>query len=57
LWGLGQCILLHDGRTTNLVQAILAHASNGSEASGVVQNFQNLSPSQQQDLFDFLRSL
>jgi CxxC motif-containing protein (DUF1111 family) len=58
LWGLGQRIfLLHDGRTTNLVQAILAHASDGSEASGVVQNFQNLSPSQQQELLNFLRSL
>jgi CxxC motif-containing protein (DUF1111 family) len=58
LWGLGQRIfLLHDGRTTNLLQAIQAHGSQGSEANAVEQNFDNLSPSQQQDLLNFLRSL
>ena len=58
LWGLGQRIfLLHDGRTTNLLQAIGAHASSGSEANSVEENFTDLSPSQQQDLLDFLRSL
>jgi len=31
LWGLGQRIfLLHDGRTTDLVQAIQAHSSGGN---------------------------
>jgi CxxC motif-containing protein (DUF1111 family) len=58
LWGLGQRIfLLHDGRTTNLLFAIQAHESNGSEANTVEENFDNLSPSQQQDLLNFLRSL
>lgn len=58
LWGLGQRIfLLHDGRTTDLIQAIQAHASNGSEATQVEQNFENLSAPQQQMLLDFLRSL
>jgi CxxC motif-containing protein (DUF1111 family) len=58
LWGLGQRIfLLHDGRTTSLLRAIDDHASNGSEANTVEQNFDNLSPSQQQDLLNFLRSL
>jgi CxxC motif-containing protein (DUF1111 family) len=58
LWGLGQRIfLLHDGRTTNLRSAIAAHESNGSEANQVGENFDNLSPSQQQDLLNFLRSL
>jgi CxxC motif-containing protein (DUF1111 family) len=58
LWGLGQRIfLLHDGRTTSLIQAIQAHGSQGSEANAVEQNFDNLSPSQQQDLLNFLRSL
>ena len=43
LWGLGQRIFfLHDGRTTDLVQAIKAHQSQGSEANRVVNNFQNL---------------
>ena len=58
LWGLGQRIfLLHDGRTTDLVRAIAAHESNGSEANQVEENFDQLSPSQQQDLLNFLRSL
>ncbi|HEV3419925.1 MAG TPA: di-heme oxidoredictase family protein [Candidatus Acidoferrum sp.] len=58
LWGLGQRIfLLHDGRTTNLLAAIQAHQSNGSEASQVEENFDALSPSQQQHILNFLRSL
>ncbi|HEY7388836.1 MAG TPA: di-heme oxidoredictase family protein [Bryobacteraceae bacterium] len=58
LWGLGQRIfLLHDGRTTNLINAIQAHASSGSEATPVEQNFFNLSPTQQQEILDFLRAL
>jgi len=58
LWGLGQRIfLLHDGRTTNLNAAIQAHQSNGSEATNVEENFDNLSPAQQQEILYFLRSL
>jgi CxxC motif-containing protein (DUF1111 family) len=58
LWGLGQRIfLLHDGRTTDLLQAIEAHASRGSESTQVEQNFDVLTPSQKQDLLNFLRSL
>jgi CxxC motif-containing protein (DUF1111 family) len=58
LWGLGQRIyLLHDGRTKNLTTAIEAHASSGSEANTVIQMFNSLSDSQQQDVLDFLRSL
>jgi CxxC motif-containing protein (DUF1111 family) len=58
LWGLGQRIfLLHDGRTTNLLTAIADHASNGSEANTVIENFDNLSSTQQQEVLDFLRSL
>ncbi len=58
LWGLGQRVFfLHDGRTSNLVQAIQYHASQGSEANQIVQNFSALSPRDQQDLVNFLRSL
>ena len=58
LWGLGQRIfLLHDGRTTNLITAIRDHASHGSEASTVEQQFFNLNSTQQQEILDFLRSL
>jgi CxxC motif-containing protein (DUF1111 family) len=58
LWGLGQRIFfLHDGRTRNLVTAIAAHRSAGSEANGSVGTFNNLSPSQKQDIINFLRSL
>ncbi len=64
LWGVGQRIFfLHDGRTTDLVQAIRAHSSaaNGqypaSEANTVVNNFFHLSPGDQQAVLAFLRSL
>ena len=58
LWGLGQLIFfLHDGRTTNLLTVIQDHASSGSEATTVEENFESLSPGQQQELLNFLRSL
>jgi CxxC motif-containing protein (DUF1111 family) len=64
LWGLGQRIFfLHDGRTSNLLTAIAAHASaagggnQASEANAVVANFNALSAGQKQDLLNFLRSL
>jgi CxxC motif-containing protein (DUF1111 family) len=58
LWGLGQRIFfLHDGRTTNLLTAIQQHASSGSEATQVEENFETLSAGQQQALLNFLRSL
>jgi CxxC motif-containing protein (DUF1111 family) len=58
LWGLGQRIFfLHDGRTSNLLVAIRAHAGQGSEANQVVSNFNLLAPGSQQDLLNFLRSL
>ncbi len=58
LWGLSQRIyLLHDGRTTDLTQAIRAHGSHGSEATGVVGAFQSLPAQAAQDLLNYLRSL
>ena len=58
LWGLGQRIFfLHDGRTSDLIATIKAHASSGSEANGVVSNFLGLSEAQKQNLLNFLRSL
>ncbi|MBV8551566.1 MAG: thiol oxidoreductase [Acidobacteriaceae bacterium] len=74
LWGVGQRLFfLHDGRTSDLLAAIEAHASDGgincgtrsssrntncaSEANGVISNFDNLTDSQQQDILNFLRSL
>ena len=58
LWGIGQRLfLLHDGRASDLVQAVQQHASQGSEANQVINNFNNLSTQQQQQLLDFLRSL
>jgi CxxC motif-containing protein (DUF1111 family) len=58
LWGLGQRIFfLHDGRTTDLVQAIQAHASPGSEANLVEATYEALSDGDKQALLDFLRSL
>jgi hypothetical protein len=58
LWGVGQRVFfLHDGRTADLVRAIREHASQGSEANGVISNFNNLREGQKQDLLNFLRSL
>jgi CxxC motif-containing protein (DUF1111 family) len=64
LWGLGQRLFfLHDGRTTDLAEAIEAHASapdprfRGSEANRVVENYRRLSEPQKQDVLNFLRSL
>jgi CxxC motif-containing protein (DUF1111 family) len=58
LWGLGQRLFfLHDGRTSDLLQAIEAHASPGSEANAVIRNFNGLTENQKQDLLNFLRSL
>lgn len=58
LWGLGQRIyFLHDGRTSDLLEAIAAHQSRESEANGVIRNFNDLSETQKQDVLNFLRSL
>ena len=58
LWGVGQRLFfLHDGRTSDLLQAIEDHAGPGSEANGVIRIFNGLSETQKQDLLNFLRSL
>jgi CxxC motif-containing protein (DUF1111 family) len=70
LWGLGQRLFfLHDGRTSDLLHAIHAHSTDcgllggllggcvTSEAQQVIERFYALSPSQKQDVLNFLRSL
>ncbi|HEV2177734.1 MAG TPA: di-heme oxidoredictase family protein [Terriglobia bacterium] len=67
LWGVGQRVFfMHDGRTSNIVTAVEDHLSTSScpnsqyppsEANAVVGNFNALSPTNQQDLINFLRSL
>jgi CxxC motif-containing protein (DUF1111 family) len=58
LWGLGQRVFfLHDGRTTNLLDAIREHRSPGSEADKVIEHFNRLTTQEQQEILDFLRSL
>ncbi|HXY24652.1 MAG TPA: di-heme oxidoredictase family protein [Candidatus Acidoferrum sp.] len=58
LWGVGQRVFfLHDGRTSNLVEAIRAHKSKGSEANKVIDHFNRLKTQQQQEIIDFLRAL
>jgi CxxC motif-containing protein (DUF1111 family) len=64
LWGLGQRLFfLHDGRASDLREAIRAHRSgsaftrNASEANAVVKNFNGLPDAQKQDVLNFLRSL
>jgi CxxC motif-containing protein (DUF1111 family) len=58
LWGVGQRnFFLHDGRTNNLVTAIEAHSSSGSEANEVIENFNMLSTTEKQNIINFLRDL
>jgi CxxC motif-containing protein (DUF1111 family) len=68
LWGVGQRIFfLHDGRTSDLLQTILAHDSSfgepgtsafpPSEAKGVIDAFRSLSRAEEQSVLDFLRAL
>jgi CxxC motif-containing protein (DUF1111 family) len=58
LWGVGQRIFfIHDGRTSDLHEAIRAHRSNGSEANAVIGAFDRLSLLDKQAILDFLRSL
>jgi len=72
LWGVGQRLFfLHDGRTSDLLEAVLAHSSAASgnendehagafppsEAEGVIEAFHHLSASDKQGILDFLRSL
>jgi CxxC motif-containing protein (DUF1111 family) len=63
LWGLGKrAFFLHDGRTSDLVEAIHDHRSGprataASEANAVINNFDMLPDASQQDLLNFLRSL
>ncbi|MGH7302832.1 MAG: di-heme oxidoredictase family protein [Candidatus Rokuibacteriota bacterium] len=64
LWGLGKRVFfLHDGRTDDLDVAIKAHRSEGnqrfgpSEANRVIDTYNRLRESDQQDLLNFLRSL
>jgi CxxC motif-containing protein (DUF1111 family) len=55
-WASGSSFL-HDGRTGDLRQAVLAHRSEGSEANGVIARYVNLADREEQDLLNFLRSL
>ena len=58
LWGVGQRIFfLHDGRTKDLHEAIQQHASRGSEANAVINNYNLLSRDDKQALVNYLRSL
>jgi CxxC motif-containing protein (DUF1111 family) len=58
LWGVGQRLFfLHDGRTTNIVDAIEEHSSTGSEANTVITNFNSMPVADEQAVVNFLRSL
>ena len=64
LWGLGErFFLLHDGRTKDLKEAIVAHASRGdwrypaSEANESVSRFNKLTEVDKQHVLNFLRGL
>jgi len=55
LWGVRtRGRLMHDGQTLNRNEAILRHAG---EATGVINNYRNLTTSQKNQLIRFLNSL
>ena len=61
---MGQRIFfMHDGRTSDLLEAIQAHQSgratsgDASEANAVVRSFNALAEGAKQDILNFLRSL
>jgi len=45
----------HDGRTSNLAEAIEAHKSRDSEANKVIDGFNRLKAREQQDIINLLR--
>jgi CxxC motif-containing protein (DUF1111 family) len=58
LWGLGQRLFfLHDGRTTDLAEAIKEHKGSKSEANDVIRQYEHLRDDDKQNLLNFLRSL
>ena len=72
LWGVGQrFFFLHDGRTSDLRQAIESHFSSAddceetpgapcygpSEANAVIERYNALPPADKQAILDFLRAL
>jgi len=58
LWGVGQRLyFMHDGRTADLLEAIRAHSSPGSEANGTIKLFNALNSAQMQSILDYLRTL
>jgi CxxC motif-containing protein (DUF1111 family) len=64
LWGVGQRLFfLHDGRTSDLLEAIESHESGASDAYGpseanaVIERFKALPKHDRQAILDFLRSL
>ena len=55
LWGLrGKSVFLHDGRATEIADAITLHAGQGGPSA---QAFRQLSPQQRRQLLDFLQTL
>ena len=55
LWGVADSApYLHDGRAATLHEAIIGHGGQGKQFA---QNYQQLSPAEQQQLLSFLKSL
>jgi CxxC motif-containing protein (DUF1111 family) len=58
LWGLSQrTVYLHDGRTSDINQAIQFHSNGTGEAATVLSNFNALSANDQADVIAFIKSL
>ena len=58
LWGVGDTQpWLHDARALTLMDAIMDHMSEGSEANPVIEAFEKLNDKERQAVVDFLESL
>ncbi len=58
LWGVADTgPWLHDGRALTLMDAILFHEGDGSEANPIIQAFRNLTQEERQAVVDFLLTL
>ncbi len=58
MWGVGDTDpYLHDGRARTLREAIMMHSSPGSEANDAIDEFEGLTPYDQNAIIEFLQTL
>ncbi|MCL1048653.1 hypothetical protein L2755_03255 [Shewanella abyssi] len=57
LWGVSNTApYMHDGRARTIKEAVLLHGADGSEAAPAANEFEKLTPTEQQQILQFLHS-